>query len=81
MPLVVWPRESPSWHRMRSPITKPTMPEPTASTMHAPVTASMAAESGRLSPALAPPLATTPTRRYGARSRADGLDGDLEVTP
>lgn len=50
MPLVVWPRESPSWHRMRSPITKPTMPEPAASTMHAPVTASMAAESAASAP-------------------------------
>lgn len=46
MALVVWPRELPSWHRIRSPITNPTMPQPAASTMHAPVTASMAGESG-----------------------------------
>lgn len=78
MLLVVWPRASPSWHRIRSPITKPTMPEPAASTMYAPVTASMAGERGRLSPAPAPGHHPDPPVLGG--SRVDGLGGDLEVT-
>lgn len=48
---MVWPRsDSLSSHRIRSPITMPTTPTPTASTMHATVTASVAGESGRISP-------------------------------
>lgn len=52
---MVRPRGLPSWYRIRSAITKPTRLKAAPSTMHAPVTASVAGESRRLSPAQRPP--------------------------